>query len=93
VGLGELGQFFAWVDREHPSPEAQRAVRVFLAGAGAEPWLTPSTPIAELSNQPDDEVRSAHLRLADGSTVKVWYRHTYVTQQVDVIEVTGPEPG
>lgn len=91
MGLGGLEQFLAWIDREAPSEAAQRAVRIFLAEAGSEPWRAPSTPIPELSAQPDYEVRTVELAVPGESAVQVWYCHTYVTKRVDVLAVTGPE--
>lgn len=58
-----LGEFFAWIERESPGEDAQRVVRIFLAEVGSEPWRAPSTPIPDLSAQPDYEVRTAELDL------------------------------
>jgi hypothetical protein len=90
VGLGGLGEFFAWIERESPGEDAQRVVRIFLAEVGSEPWRAPSTPIPDLSAQPDYEVRTAELDLPGGSVVQVWYRHTYVTRLVEVIACRWP---
>lgn len=88
--LRKIGRYRAWVDRESPPLEAQQVVRSFLVAVGVEPWRAPSVPIAQLSKQPEYEVRSAVLVVFDLSTVQVWYRHFYATGAVDVIEVTGP---
>ena len=55
-----------------------------------EPWRAPGTPIPELSSQPDYEVRTVELDLPSGGRVQIWYRHIYVTQIVEVLDVTGP---
>ena len=48
-----------------------------------------SVPIAELSQQPEYEVRAATLAVSDRSAVQVWYRHFYATDVVDIIAVTS----
>ncbi len=87
--LRNIEQDHAWVGREGPTADVQRVVRHFLAEIGDEAWRTPSVPIAELSQQPEYEVRSATLIAADASTVQVWYRHFYADDAVDVLAVTG----
>lgn len=67
---------------------ARQVVEAFLNEAVLEPWRAPSTPIPDLSSQPDYEVRTVELALPSGGVVQIWYRHIYVTQQVDVLDVT-----
>ena len=45
-------------------------------------------PIAELSDQPHYEVRTAHL-VENAINLRVWFRHTYATGDVDVMDVTS----
>ena len=87
--LRNVEGYHAWVTRERPTVEAQRVVRHFLAEIGDEAWRAPSVPIAELSQQPEYEVRAATLMVDDELTVQVWYRHIYADDAVDVLAVTG----
>jgi hypothetical protein len=89
VALGGFEQYLAWLSRESPGVDARRAVDAFLTEAADEPWRAPSTPIPELSSQPDFEVRTVELALPPGGVVQVWYRHTYATQTVEVLDITG----
>ncbi|HEX7196641.1 MAG TPA: hypothetical protein VF364_07375 [Candidatus Limnocylindria bacterium] len=88
--LGDVGEYHRWVDRERPSADARRVARHFLAEIGDESWRYPSVPIAELSSQPEYEVRRAELPI-DGEVnpVVVWYRHIYATDAVDLLGVTN----
>jgi hypothetical protein len=90
VPLRDVGEFHAWIERESPSAAAQRTARSFLAEIGDEAWRAPSVPIEVLSNQPEYEVREAGLEV-DGEhrLVRIWYRHFYATDAVDVIAVTN----
>jgi len=63
---------------------------MFLAEAVLEPWCAASTPIPALSSQSDDEVRTVQLHVPDEGVVQICYRHIYVTQRVEVPDVTGP---
>jgi hypothetical protein len=90
VPLRDLDGFHRWIERESPSVAAQRVARHFLAEIGDEPWRSPSVPIADLSNQPEYEVRVAELAIeGEEPPVRVWYRHVYATGHVDVIAVTS----
>lgn len=88
--LRDVEEYHHWVGRESPSVTAQRVARHFLAEIGDESWQYPSVPIAELSTQPESEVRTAALNV-DGEErqVHVWYRHFYATDAVDLIAVTN----
>ena len=61
VPLRDLDEVRRWIERESPSIGAQRVARHFLAEIGDEPWRSPSAPIADLSDQPEYEVRVAAL--------------------------------
>lgn len=87
--LRDIEEYRLWVERESPPLEVQRVVRHFLADVGDEAWRTPSVPIAELSQQPEYEVRAATLAVSDRSAVQLWYRHFYATDVVDIIAVTS----
>lgn len=87
--LRDVEEYHRWVERESPSRAAQRVVRHFLAEIGDEPWRAPSVPIEALSHQPEYEVRTAALDVAGEQPVRVWYRHFYATDVVDVIAVTN----
>ncbi len=88
--LRDVEEFHRWILRESPSAAAQRVARYFIAEVGDEPWRSPSVPIAELSNQPEYEVRAAALEVeGEDLPVRVWYRHFYATEAVDVIAVTN----
>ena len=64
--------------------------RHFLAEVGDESWRSPSVPIAELSSQPEYEVRRASLAVeGEDRPVSVWYRHIYATDAVDVLAITN----
>ena len=88
--LRDLDEFRRWIERESPSIGAQRVARHFLAEIGDEPWRSPGVPIADLSDQPECEMRVAALGV-DGEEhpVRVWYRHFYATGEVDVVAVTN----
>lgn len=88
MALGSISEYFAWIERESPSVAAQEATRAFLLELDERPWAAPSVPIPEVSNQPEFEVRTVSLHLADGSTVTVWWEHIYATGDVDILAVT-----
>lgn len=87
--LHEVGEYHDWVERESPSEAAQRVARAFLAEIGDVPWTAPSVPIAELSNQPVYEMRTAVLKVPGERDVEVWYLHDYATGNIDLIAVTN----
>jgi len=89
VALHHIGEFHTWIARESPSRAAQSVARTFVAEIGDVPWRAPSVPIAELSNQPEYEVRSAMLPVAGEPDVQIWYLHDYATGDVDLIAVTN----
>jgi len=57
VPLRDISEFHAWLERETPNKTAHSVARTFIAELGDRPWCGPSVPIAELSNQPEYEVR------------------------------------
>lgn len=74
--LRHIEELRRWIERESPSVLAQRAACHFLAEIGDESWRHPSLPIAELSNQPEYEVRQAALPVeGEDRPVCLWYRH------------------
>ena len=88
--LGDVEEFRRWIERESPTEAAQRVARYFLAEIGDEAWRSPSVPIEVLSSQPEYEVREAALDVeGEGRPVRVWYRHIYATDAVDIIAVTN----
>lgn len=88
--LRDIEEYRRWIERESPSAAAQQAVRHFLAEIGDEAWRAPSVPIAELSNQPEYEVRQATLDVGRHEPpVRVWYRHVYANDAVDIIAITN----
>ncbi len=88
--LRDVAPLHRWVERESPSAEAQRKARHFLAEVGDESWRSPSIPLAELSDQPEFEVRRAELVVpGEERPVRIWYRHFYANDVVDVIDVTN----
>lgn len=87
--LDKVDEYHEWIARESPSRAAQSVARTFIAEIGDVPWRAPSIPIAELSNQPEYELRTAHLAVAGEADVQVWYLHAYATGRVDVIAVTN----
>ena len=89
VALGDISEFHAWVEREAPSRSAWSVARTFIAELGDVPWRAPSVPIAELSNQPEYEIRTAALEVAGESDVVIWWLHVYATGDVDIIAVTN----
>jgi hypothetical protein len=46
-------------------------------------------PIAELSDQPHYEVRTAELAVAGENAVHLWYVHAYAAGEIDLIAVTN----
>jgi hypothetical protein len=90
VPLRDVAEYHGWVERESPSPAARRVARAFLAEVGDEAWRAPSVPIDVLSSQPEYEVREVGLEVeGEDRLVRVWYRHFYATDAVDVIAVTN----
>lgn len=87
--LRDLSEFHAWIARELPSKAAQRVARTFVVELVDAPWRAPSVPIAELSNQPEYEVRVAALAVVGEHDVEIWYLHAYATGNVDLIAVTN----
>ncbi len=87
--LDKVSEYHTWIARESPSKAAQSVARTFIVEIGDVPWRAPSVPIAELSNQPEYEVRTAHLPVAGEPEVQVWYLHAYATGNVDIIAVTN----
>lgn len=87
--LREIGEYTAWIEREHPSTRARSVARTFIAELGDMPWRAPSTPIPELSNQPEYELRAATIDVPGERPVSVWYLHAYATGDVDIIAVTN----
>jgi hypothetical protein len=89
VPLQDVEQYHAWVERESPSIAARRAIRCFLVELAYEPWRSPSVPISDLSDQPEDEVRSAKIQVPGEHPTRIWYRHFYSTGAIDVIAITS----
>ncbi|MGH8990930.1 MAG: hypothetical protein ACRDZ7_05315 [Acidimicrobiia bacterium] len=87
--LRDIEEYHHWVERESPSVAAQRVARHFLAEIGDAPWRAPSVPIDVLSKQPEYQVRVAALPVEGEQPVRIWYRHLYATDAVDVIAVTN----
>lgn len=87
--LRDIAEYDVWVERESPSTAAQREIRGFLAEIGDEPWRAPSVPIADLSEQPADEMRLAKVRVPGEPPTRIWYRHFYATGAIDVIAITN----
>ena len=87
--LREIDAYFEWIEREAPSFGVRSVARSFIAELGDEPWRFPSVPIAELSDQPSYEVRTAILPVDGALEIQVWYLHAYATGNVDLIAVTG----
>lgn len=87
--LHDIGEHHVWLERELPSVAAQRVACAFLAKIGDVPWRAPSVPIAELSNQPVYEVRTAALEVHRERDVEIWYLHDYATGNIDLVAVTN----
>lgn len=81
--LRDVSAFVEWA--EGADPTTYRVVRQWLATVGVEPWQAPSIPLAELSSQPEYEVRTATVPGSGG--VVVLYQHFYATNEVDVLSV------
>jgi hypothetical protein len=88
VPLRDIGEYFAWIERESPSVDAQQVTRAFLLELDEHPWAAPSVPVSEVSNQPEYEVRTVSLRVPGGPTVTMWWEHIYATGDVDILAVT-----
>lgn len=87
--LRDISTFHTWIERESPSSAAQSAARHFIAELGDQPWRAPSVPIAELSEQPEYEIRTATITVDDERDVSIWWMHVYATGAVDLIAVTN----
>ncbi len=87
--LRDISEFQAWVEREAPSAVARRVARTFIAELGDQPSKAPSVPIAELSNQPEYEVRTATLEVEGEQDLSIWWLHDYATGDVDLIAITN----
>lgn len=87
--LRDVSEYQAWIERESPSTAARSVARTFIAELGDRPWRAPSVPIAELSNQPEFEVRTASLTVEGEADVQIWWVHAYATGDVDLIAVTN----
>ena len=79
MALRDVAAFHAWVERESPSRLAWSVARSFIAEIGDEPWRSPSIPLAELSNQPEYDVREAALEVPGEADVRVYYSHAYAS--------------
>ncbi len=90
MALRDVSEFQAWIDREAPSPAACRVARTFAAELGDRPWRAPSVPIAELSKQPEYEIRTAALEVSGKPDVVIWWLHDYATGDVDHEPVSAP---
>lgn len=87
--LRDVSEFHLWIEREKPSKSARSVARTFIAELGDRPWRAPSVPVAELSKQPEYEVRTAVLVVKGEPDVVVWWLHDYVTGHVDLIAITS----
>ncbi len=87
--LRDISEFHAWLERETPNKTARSVARTFIAELGDRPWRGPSVPIAELSNQPEYEVRAAALNVEGEPDVVIWWLHDYATGDVDLIAITS----
>ena len=87
--LRDVSEFHLWLEREHPSRSALSVARTFIAELGDRAWRAPSVPIAELSQQPEYEVRTAALPVEGEPDVVVWWLHDYATGHVDLIAITS----
>lgn len=83
--LGDVAPLIEWRDSTNPLQERWNIVRLWVEMAGQTPWLSPSIPFPELSDQPHYEVRSAVIPYSEG--VEVFHRHTYADDRVDIIAV------
>jgi hypothetical protein len=68
-----------------PADSVWTIVEAWILGLDRAPWMFPSTPIQELSFQPDFETRSAIV--PDSGGVEVFYRNEYASDIVDLIWV------
>jgi len=68
---------------------ALRVLLAYLTQAGDRSWQAPSTPIEPISQRPQYEVRQVILPVEGEHPVELWFRHYYVTDYVDVMEVTN----
>ena len=87
--LRDISSFHTWIERESPSHAAERVARHFIAELGDQPWRAPSVPIAELSDQPEYEIRTATITVVGERDVSIWWMHVYATGAVDLIAVTN----
>lgn len=87
--LRDVSEFHLWLELENPSRSARSVARTFIAELGDQPWRAPSVPVAELSEQPEYEVRTASLEVTGEPDVVVWWLHDYATGHVDIIAITS----
>lgn len=89
MALRDISAFHTWIERESPTKKSQSAARGFIAELGDRPWRAPSVPIAELSEQPEYEVRTATITVEGEHDVSIWWMHVYATGAVDLVAVTN----
>ncbi len=87
--LRDISELRAWIEREAPSAVAQRVARTYIAELGDQPWKAPSVPLAEISHQPEYEVRTATLEVEGEHDLSIWWLHDYATGDVDLIAITN----
>jgi hypothetical protein len=87
--LRDTREYNAWIERESPSMSSRSVARTFIAELGDRPWRAPSVPIAELSSQPEYEVRTAALEVEGEQDVRIWYVHIYATGDVNLVAVSN----
>lgn len=86
MALRDTRPFREWVERSSPTAEARLIVQAYIFELHEEPWAAPSVPIPELSNHPEDEMRSATLRVGN-EEVTVFYWLFYGSGDVDLIAI------
>jgi len=85
VTLRETAALDEWVARVGPSSVVEDKVRRWVAGLDTASWQYPSSPFPDLMFAGDYEVRSAVV--PDSGGVEVFYRHDFVSDDVDLIWV------
>lgn len=90
--LRDVAAFHEWIAREGPPAAARSIVQAYIADLAVRPWNAPSVPIAQLSDQPEFEMRTAVLDVGHEVGIELWWIHHYASGDVDIVAVTRESP-
>ena len=85
--LRNADAWFDWINSYDPPPDVRHRVGSWINEMIDAPWLAPSIPLPDISNQPVYEVRQAVV--PDSQETQVYYLHVYADDGVSLLWV-GP---